>query len=280
MIELPEQLYEDEQDADLVEGLSFYDANNWEAALPPLERSATKGNVTAIFKLANSLSNLGNEDEAIPLWEVAANWGHLGACNNYAIRLRDVGDVEGARELYRRSAAAGNAQAMFNLALTYEDSEDDSEYREWLLKASDAGMLRAQAILGDYLVQQGEEDQGLELLEDALSKGSLSAHVLGAKIAFRELDYARAHQLAEAALVLPLNDDDKHLLKNAYYIRGMSGDQLGHRAQAIQDVKTAKDMGFDVRNAPIHLKEPQNQNRITAPTSSQAAIHYASRNGS
>jgi TPR repeat protein len=275
-IELPEQLYEDDQDADLIEGLGFYDAGDWAEALEPLGKSASKGNVTAIFKLANSLDNLGNEDDAIPLWEVAANWGHQGACNNFAIRLKDVGDVEGARELYRRSAAAGNYQAMFNLALTYGDSEDDTEYRKWLLKASDAGMLRAQAILGDHLIQRGEEGDGLELIEDALSKGSLTAHVLAATVAIGELDFARAHLLAEAALVLPLNDDDKHLLKNAYYVRGISGDQLGNRAQAIEDVKTAADMGFDVSSAPLYLRVPESGRKPSSPQKSYNTISRTS----
>jgi TPR repeat protein len=96
IIDLPEILFEDELDSDLTEGLSFYHDREWQKAIAPLEIAARKGNVTAIFKLANSLDNLDREDEAIPLWEAAANFGHVGACNNYAIRLKRSGDNEGA----------------------------------------------------------------------------------------------------------------------------------------------------------------------------------------
>lgn len=276
MIDLPGELFEDDSDSDLVAGLELYEAKEWEKALPSLELAALKGNVTAIFKLANSLDNLDREDEAIPLWEAAAEWGHLGACNNYAIRLRNVGDIDGARELYRKSVEAGNAQAMFNLAITYNEDAESEEYCEWLQKAADAGMLRAQALLGDYLFGHGFEEEGIKLLDDAVEKGSLSAHLLAGKIAIHNEDYERAYVLSDKALALPLIDDDKHLIKNIYLVRGVSGDQLGHRKQAIEDVRTSREMGFDVSIAPLHLRVPQTHQRVSSPRSSQAKEHYAS----
>lgn len=278
MINLPE-LYEDDSDSDLVQGLEFYEAKEWEKALPHLELASRKGNVTAVFKLANSLSNLDREDEALPLWEAAAEWGHFGACNNFAIRLNNVGDTEGARDLYRRSAAAGNAQAMFNLALTYDEDSESEFYREWLRKAAEAGMLRAQAMLGDHLCRYGLEEEGNQLLEDAITKESLSAHILAAKMAFQKGDVERAYHLADNAISLPLVDDDQHLLKNAYMIRGVAGDKVGDRAQAIDDVQRAREMGFDVSSAPLHLREPTIRKRLTAPQISQATAHYRSLHG-
>lgn len=275
MINLPRELFENDSDTDLVEGLNFYDDGEWEKSLSLLELAANKGNVTAIFKLANSLSNLDREDEALPLWEVAADWGHFGACNNFAIRLNNVGDTEGARALYMRSAQAGNPQAMFNLALTYDEESQSDHYREWLSKAGQEGMLRAQAMLGDHLYRHGLEEEGLKLLDEAMSKGSLSAHILAGKLAIQNEDYQRAYLLSDNALALPLIDDDKHLVKNAFMIRGVSGDHLGYLNQAINDVKIAKEMGFDVSIAPLHLRVPDMQSRIPAPNSSQAAHHYS-----
>lgn len=272
---LPGEFFEDDSDADLVKGLEFYEAKQWNEAIPFLETAATRGNVTAIFKLANSLSNLDREDEALPLWEAAAEWGHTGACNNFAIRLRNAGDLEGARDLYRKSAAAGNAESMFNLAQTYDEDSETDKYLEWLQLAKNAGMLRAQAILGDHYCKHGRPQEGTQLLEDAMEKGSLSAHVLAGRNAYQNDDFERAYRIANQALKLPLMDDDKHLVPNAHMIRGLSGDHLGHREQAIRDVKIAKDMGFDVSIAPMYLRVPATQSKIPAPDSSQAAKHYA-----
>lgn len=272
---LPGELFEDDSDADLVKGLEFYEAKQWNEAIPFLETAATRGNVTAIFKLANCLSNLDREDEALPLWEVAAEWGHTGACNNFAIRLRNVGDLEGARELYRKSAAAGNAESMFNLALTYDEDLDTDEYLQWLESATNAGMLRAQSILGDYFCNHGRLQEGTKLLEEAMQKGSLTAHVLAGRNAYQKDNFEYAYQIANEALNLPLVDDDKHLVPNAHLIRGLSGDQLGHREQAINDVKAAKDMGFDVSIAPLYLRTPDSHSRIPAPSTSQAAQHFS-----
>lgn len=275
MIDLPGELFEDDSDSDLVAGLELYEAKEWEKALPSLELAALKGNVTAIFKLANSLSNLDREDEALSLWEAAAEWGHLGACNNFAIRLRNVGDIEGARELYRKSAEAGNAVSMFNLAQTYDENSETDKYLEWLQKASEAGMLRAQALLGDHYCKLGRTQEGTKLLEQAMEKGSLSAHILAGRMAYQNDDFDRAYLIANDALDLPLVDDDKHLVPNAHMIRGLSGDHLGHREQAINDVKIARDMGFDVSIAPMYLKVPETKPVIPVPVSSQGAQHYA-----
>lgn len=276
MISIPSELFEDDSDEDLVEGLRHYDKKEWENSLPSLEASAQKGNVTALFKLANSLSNLDREDEALPLWEAAAEWGHTGACNNYAIRLNNVGDTEGARDLYRRSSAAGNAQSMLNLAFTYNEDTETELYLEWLNKAAQAGMLRAQALIGTHLYNHGQEQEGLKILGDAIGKKSLTAHILAANIALKSQDYERSYRLADDALDLPVVEDDQHLIRNAYLIRGISGDHLGHRDQAIIDVKTAKDMGFDVSSAPLHLRVPQKQQKLPSQPSSQAALHYQS----
>ena len=277
MVTIPSELYEDDSDEDLVKGLKYYEAKEWEKSLSPLEASAIKGNLTAIFKLANSLSNLDREDEALPLWEIAAEWGHTGACNNYAIRLNAVGDTEGARDLYRRAAAAGNAQSMMNLALTYDEDTETELYLEWLNKAAHSGMLRAQALIGNHLHSHGQEEEGLKVLENAIAKKSLSAHILAANIALKNQDYERSYRLADDALALPVVEDDQHLIRNAYLIRGVTGDHLGNTEQAIIDVKTAKDMGFDVSSAPLHLRVPKKQQRLRAQPSSQAALHYHSQ---
>jgi len=275
MIELPETLLEDESDSDLREGLIFYDDREWQKALAPLEKAARKGNVTGIFKLANSLDNLDREAEAVPLWEAAAHYGHVGACNNFAIRLDRKGDTEGAQALYLRAAQSGEPQAIFNYAMTLDEEDQTAEFREWLRKAADAGMLRAQAMLGKHLHEHGEQEDALELLEDAMEKGSLSAHLLAANIANRNEQYARAFDLADKGLALPLSDDDKHLVRNAYLIRGIAADHLGMREQAISDVSTSKDMGFDVSTAPRHLREPEKYSRPGVLGNSQAAKHHA-----
>ena len=275
MIDLPETLFEDESDPDLVEGLRSYEDKDWNAALAPLEIAARRGNVTAIFKLANSLANLDREDEAIPLWLAAVNFGHVGACNNYAIRLNRKGDTEGARALYLRAAQSGEPQAIFNYAMTLDEEDQTAEFREWLRKSANAGMLRAQAMLGKHLHEHGEQEEGLELLEDAMEKGSLSAHLLAANIANTNEQHSRAFDLADKGLALPLSDDDKHLVRNVYLIRGIAADHLGMREQAISDVVTSKEMGFDVSIAPRHLREPERYSRSVVLGNSQAAKHHA-----
>ena len=47
------------EDPDLVAGLEVYDRGEWRGAEPHLRRAAERGNITAIFKLANVRDKLG-----------------------------------------------------------------------------------------------------------------------------------------------------------------------------------------------------------------------------
>jgi hypothetical protein len=47
------------------------------------------------------------------------------------------------------------------------------------------------------------------------------------------------------------------------------------REQAISDVTTSKEMGFDVSIAPRHLREPEKYSRLGVLGNSQAAKHHA-----
>lgn len=271
MLDIPETLVEHEGDPDLIEGLKFYDNDEWAASEAPLSRAAERGNVTAIFKLANSLDRLDREDEAISLWEVAATWGHLGSCNNYANRLKRVGDIEGAKALYLRAALNGEATAMFNYAVLFDEETETAEYKEWLRKSADAGMLRAKAMLGDHLYTHGEEREGLALIDEAMEENSLTAHLLAAKNALNRDDFEQCFHIANDALELPLHDDDRHLLRNIYYIRGISADRLGNKELAVRDVQRAKEMGYDVSPAPAYLRNPNGKVLPTRPGKSQSA---------
>lgn len=240
---LPASLWhEDESDADLVAGLVHYDACRWEQAQPVLWKAAGRGNITACFKLANCISNVGDDAAAIPLWRIASNHGHAGARNNLALRLIDQGRRAEALELYQLAAEAGAADAMFNLAMQLED--DDSEAcRMWLRRAINAGHSRACAVLGHRLIHDDELEEGWELVEEGARRGNLSACLLAGSLLFNEERYADAEAWLSRGFTMTDDPNEQHQVPRLWGLMGTTLSMLQRYQEAIPYLERALQLG-------------------------------------
>ena len=234
---------DDPADPDLIQGLAAYDRKDWVTAEAPLRRAAERGNVTAIFKLANTVSNLGRQDEAVPLWQLASDQGHDGAANNLANYLKAQGRVEEALALQQRSAEAGNVEAMFNLGMALDALGRTDEAYDWFERAIDAGNGRAAAYLGHELLKAGHRDEGLIVLQSGVDLGNMSACLMLAVDAQERDDYPVMAEWAQRALEMPDDPREAHQVKNAWGLLGLGLYLSGRVAESIDPLQRATDLG-------------------------------------
>jgi len=241
---------EDPTDSDLVAGLELYDADKYEEAEPLLRCAADRGNVTALFKLANTLSRLDREEEAIPLLEIASEQDHAGASNNLGLILFDRGQVDEAIALYAKAAEAGLAQAMFNLGIRLDEAGDADGARAWLLRAIEGGLGRACAALGNMLILEGELEEARRLYERGADLGNLSSCTCAGKERFEAKDYAPAEAWFRRGINLPEDPDESRQLPHAFAFLGLTLVLAGRSDEAIEYLERAVSMGnHDVEGA-------------------------------
>jgi TPR repeat protein len=243
-LEIPRILETDDEEENLNIGLDFYEESDWGNAIPPLSASAEAGNLTAVFKLANCLANLGRENEARQLLTAASENGHPGAMNNLANIFSRNGDRELALNLYLKAAQTGDPAAMFNYAVKLDPKVKWNDHHYWLRRAADAGHMRALAKLGASLYDLGRKEEGLANIEDAMSNKSLAGYMMRIRIAIDESEDVMALQLAERAISLPLNDDDKHMLGSLYALLVEVAFGLGRRGAALKWRAAAEQVGL------------------------------------
>jgi tetratricopeptide (TPR) repeat protein len=234
--------HEDEHDPDLVAGLVYYDAGDWEAAQPALWRAASRGNITACFKLANSISRTVDDDAAMPLWRLASDHGHAGAINNVALRLIDQGRRAEALHLYRTAAEAGLTDAMFNLATHLED-DGDPESRTWLRRAIEAGHARACTLLGYNLIEEGDLNQGWDLLEEGAARGNLSACLMAGSLLFNSERYQEAEAWLARGFTMTEDLNEQHQVPRLWALMGVTLTMLERYEEAIPYLERALELG-------------------------------------
>jgi len=245
---------DDAQDPDLVAGLRHYDAQEWAACDGPLRRAADRGNITAIFKLANALDRLGRESEAVELWQIACDQGHAGACNNVAIWLSSEGREDEAIVFYRRAAETGDVELMFNLAVKLDDAGQHDEARPWFDRAIAEGYPRAAAVLGNSLLERGYREEGLAILGQAVQMEHLSAAFVMAVDAQRHDDYDGIIEWCERALAMP---EDEREAGQICYVLGMLG------------------VGLTMAGRPQEALEPLERSIALGNESAQDVLDYA-----
>lgn len=234
--------HENNTDPDLIAGLVHYDAGRWEQAQPDLWRAAGRGNTTACFKLANCISNAGDDDAAIPLWRIASEHGHAGARNNLALRLIDRGRRTEAMDLYRTAAEAGEAGAMFNLAMQLEDDDDDAS-RMWLRRAIEVGHPRACAVLGHRLILDDQLTEGWRLLEEGAQRSNLSACLLAGSLLFNQERYAEAEMWLSRGFTMTDDPNEQHQVPRLWALMGTTLSLLQRYQEAIPYLERAVQLG-------------------------------------
>jgi len=234
--------HDDDTDADLMTGLEYYDSGDWGRAKAPLSAAAHRGNITAVFKLANCISNLGDDAAAIPLWRIASDQGHTGARNNLAIRLLKQGRRDEAIALYRLAAEAGDESAMFNLAIQLEDDDRDACYM-WLQRAADAGHPRAWTVMGHRRILDGQPDKGWRCLEQGASLGNLSACLTAASLLFDQERFTEAESWLARGFDMADDPNEQHQVPRLWGLMGSTLSVLRRYEEAIPYFERALELG-------------------------------------
>lgn len=235
--------FDDPADSDLVAGLEFYDRRDWSSAEPYLRRAAERGNITAIFKLANVRRDLGDEEEAMVLWQLAIDQGNPEAANNLGLCLVSQGRVDEAIKLYRRSAAAGNIVAMFNLGVKLLESGEPEEAEAWMVDAIAGGSGRAAAVWGNRLLKFGRREEGISVLEQGVKLENLSACLMLAVDAQEMRNFDAMVSWASKALEFTDDPNEQHQIGRAWGLLGIGLFQSGQPEEAIVALQTALSLG-------------------------------------
>jgi len=101
-----------------------------------------------------------NFEVAVPLLERLATSGHAGAQYNLGMMYEEGAgvdqDMSTAVTWYLAAAEDGHINAQFRLGLHYEDAKNDEEAVRWYLAAAEQGYLPAQMIVGaSYALGEG-----------------------------------------------------------------------------------------------------------------------------
>ena len=117
------------------------------------QKAADKGEVRAMYKLAEILQDEGEEEDkwAIRYWlEQAANGGDSEAMHQWANLLYDEGDIENCLTWMKRSVKTGNIEAQYELGAYFLIKEPikEEEGIKLVKSAAALGSASAQCLLG------------------------------------------------------------------------------------------------------------------------------------
>lgn len=193
-------IHRDDELSELVAALVPYDQGDDEAAVRLLTPIAESGNVTAIFKLANAHSNLGNDHVAKELHKLGVEFGDIRCMNNLALILNGEGDEDSAFRLYEKAAESGEVEPTYNFAVRLKNRGEISAAIKWAEKSLEAGNVRAPALLSVLWQSEAERFHKLGLEMNSMTSLGLELGKL-----MSEGDFTEA-----LALVERVNLEDVH----------------------------------------------------------------------
>ena len=193
-------IHRDDELSELVAALVPYDQGDDEAAVRLLTPIAESGNVTAIFKLANAHSNLGNDHVAKELHKLGVEFGDIRCMNNLALILNGEGDEDSAFKLYEKAAESGEVEPTYNFAVRLKNRGETSAAIKWAEKSLEAGNVRAPALLSVLWQSEAERFHKLGLEMNSMTSLGLELGKL-----MSEGDFTEA-----LALVERVNLEDVH----------------------------------------------------------------------
>lgn len=209
------KVHTDEDHPELIEALVPYDEGDDQAAVKLLTPIAESGNVTAIFKLANSYSNLGEGDLAKTLYQLGVDFGDIRCMNNLAGMLNRQGDAEAAFALYEKAAESGAAEPTYNFAVRLKNRGDISAAMKWAEKSLEAGYVRAPALMSIILQSESERFHKLGLEMNSMTSLGLE---LGQLMAAG--DFTEALELVERVNLEDVHNSELHQLGSFCYGAG------------------------------------------------------------
>ena len=162
-IEITGDLHTNDELPELIEALEPYDDADFRSAIKLLTPIAEAGNITAMFKLANSHSNLDNDLLAKKLYQLGVEAGDIRCMNNLAGILNREGDADSAFALYEKAAESGAAEPTYNFAVRLKNRGDALGAIKWAQKSLQAGYVRAPAMLSILFQSESERFHKLGL---------------------------------------------------------------------------------------------------------------------
>ncbi|KAK8882256.1 hypothetical protein M9Y10_044898 [Tritrichomonas musculus] len=150
-----------------------------------------------------------NVEESLYLLKKAADLGDADAQYSYALHLYKLNTEQDEKlglQYLEMSAKKGNGEAMFLYSQLHPDQPEASEF---FLKSTNTGIVpEAWALNGSKLIKQGQIEEGLLSIRQAIQYGSMNAMLTYANYCKKEDFYEMAshccHALDSVGFILPI----------------------------------------------------------------------------
>jgi len=243
-----------ETDPDLLTGLRFYDDQNYSESIAPLRRAVNRNSGFAAFKLANALSELGQERAALSYWKKSIALGNTDSFTNLARRYSRLGFKDVALAMYAEASNNGSDDAMHAAGIIELEFGNMDQFVFWMRKAADAGNIRAYANWGHEIYDAGQETEGLAVLETGMAAGSISCFAQRAQILNKEGKAEEAISFLRRGLSLPeVEFRELHMVRHVKNLLGLYLYQSENFEEALPILQEAADEGDE--NALVLIQE-------------------------
>lgn len=245
-----------ETDPDLLTGLKLYDGEKYAESVPFLRLAANRNSGFAAFKLANALSELGQERAAISYWKKSIALGNKDSLTNLALRYSRLGFKDAALAMYLEAAANGSDDAMHAAGVIQGEAGNLAEFEILMQSAAEAGNIRAYANWGFELYNVGQKEKGISILERGMAAGSISCFAQLAQILSKEGKLPEAISYLRKGLALEEVDfREKHMVRHVRNLLGLYLYQSDNFEEAIPILQESADEGDE--NAMVLIEEYQ-----------------------
>lgn len=243
-----------ETDPDLLKGLQQYDAGEFAESVAPLRLAVGRNSGFAAFKLANALSELGQERAAFSFWKKSIALGNKDSLTNLASRYSELGFKDIALAMYLEAAANGSDDAMHAAGVIQGELGNLAELVKLMRSAAEAGNIRAYANWGLELYKAGQKAEGIEVLERGMAAGSISCFAQRAQIFSGEGNLAEAISYLRQGLALEdIDFREKHMVRHVKNLLGLYLYQSEEFGEAIPILQESADQGDE--NALVLIQE-------------------------
>lgn len=257
LFEIPfELLHYNDDHPKLMSTTDAYFAGELDTVITPLNDLAREGNITAIFRLANVLSNIGEIDQAKYFWRIALAGGHTAAANNLANQLKHEGKKQEAMKLYEISAKAGESDGLFNLGLLVEE-DDPAAAEKYFLEAVQAGHPKACANLALICFAAERVNEAFYFAELGISRNDFFS-AMALALHYQKLeDWEKTLDACRRSISLSSSEDTPYSI-HAYDLIALALLQLNRLDEATTAIEECRIRGSQQYLGLIELQEALN----------------------
>ncbi|MEU0119748.1 hypothetical protein ABZ137_40360, partial [Streptomyces bobili] len=193
-------------------------------------RAADHGSLHALYQLALTREQAGDQESAETLYRQAADHGNDDALYPLALMREQAGDQEGAAALARRAADHGRPHFLYRLAKTREEAGDREGAEDLFLLNAGYGNTYALHHLAQMREEVGDKEGAETLARQAADRGDPRALVDLATMRAQAGDHEGAESLARQAA----DRGDIDALVGLARMREEAGDKKGAESLARQ----------------------------------------------